>query len=72
MYLCPNTCKSQTTHGGCVLVKDAVEWPVGRRVSVAEVMGWAAGRDDCLQDLQEPVRAVAQNGCVPSALESIC
>lgn len=44
MYLCPNTCKSQTTHREYVLVNATVEWPVPQRVSVAEVMGWEAGR----------------------------
>lgn len=39
-----------------------------RRVSVAEVMGWEAGRDGRRLNLQEPIRTAAQKGCVPQCI----
>lgn len=39
-----------------------------RRVSVAEVMGWEAGRDGRLLNLQVPIRTAAQKGCVPQCI----
>lgn len=51
MYLCPNTCKSQTTHRESVLVNATVECPVPPRV--AEMMWWEAERWLLGQDHRE-------------------
>lgn len=72
MYLCPNTCKSQTTHGECDLVKAAEEWPVHPRVSVAEVMGWEAGRDGWIWICKSPSGQWHRKAAPLSALESVC